>query len=764
MAEEAELNFDTMRGTAFFKRSVAALSAGALSAGAVVALGAPASANAHIQDLRAACQGLMASVGFGDIQSLNPQTQGAINCLAEYGITQGRTPTTYAPRDAVKRYEMAIFLDRLVRYVDANDTVGVNFTMNTSDAGFDDLKGVPQAGVNAINAIAHLGIAKGKTANAYDPFAPVTRRDMATFINRVQEAIAAQVTGYEGYSPAAATKQFDDVPSTLPRHEDIYALEAAGIVQGTDANTYKPFADVLRSEMAFFIMRHLNENIAAGRIASLADTTPPTVAPGAAEVGGTTAVFTANEDIDAASVEIADFTETAAGTITGVTASGATITVTFDTALTAGETVTLLANSIADVAGNLAPSADVTATAADTTAPTVTAGTATAGGTTVEFVADEDIDAATVAVGDFSETAAGAITGVSTAGGTITVTFDTALAAGETVTLLASSIADLAGNLAPASDVTATVATAADTTAPSVTADALAAGATTATFTANEDLDAATVEMADVTTTSTTATITGVSAAGAVITVTFSAGVAVGDQVTLAAKSVADAAGNLGPAAAETATAVDATAPAAPAVTNPTSPGHVNTDVRFLAGTTEANAQLVVRDELGNAVEVREDPAVAGGTSATADAAGAFDFYVVLSPNRANDFTIVAIDAAANESGATIVPTITQDNIAPGATVEAGTAGGNTIGVTFTEAINKGDLTATDITINGAPLADADATITFGATAEGATTATVTLTSPRTLAAGETVTLVANAVTDFATNPGPTTAVSDTVV
>jgi hypothetical protein len=92
---------------------------------------------------------------------------------------------------------------------------------------------------------------------------------MARFINRIQDAIGAQDAGAE-YDPAAADQTFDDVPVGSPGADDIYALEGAGIVQGTGANTYDPFSPVLRSQMAFFLMRHLDENIADGRVDSLA--------------------------------------------------------------------------------------------------------------------------------------------------------------------------------------------------------------------------------------------------------------------------------------------------------------------------------------------------------------------------------------------------------------------------------------------------------------------------------------------------------------
>lgn len=453
------------------KRSLAALGAGALSLGAIVPLAGTAVADAHVQDLQAACEGLTEPFGFKDIQSLHEATQDAINCLAHYGITEGRSATTYAPRDEVKRYEMAIFLTRVLAYIDEYDTIGLEITPDWSDAGFDDLEGVPEDGVDAINFIANLGVAKGKTPNLYDPYAPVTRRDMASFINRVQDVIASEAPEAD-YDPADATKEFDDVPPTMPRAEDIYALEGAGIVQGTSAKTYKPFASVLRSEMAFYIMRHLNENMAAGRVESQADTgeeppadtTDPTVKATAPAVGDKTVVFTANEDLDDASVQTTDFSTSVSAGVTGAVENDGVITVTLGAPLAAADTVTLAANSVQDLAGNEGPAAAVTGKApaapppTDTTDPTVQADTLIAGSTTATFTASEPLAEGTVAIDDFEEDSARSITGVTVEGATITVTFNSFLGEGDTVTLLAGSVADLAGNTGPEEDETATAA------------------------------------------------------------------------------------------------------------------------------------------------------------------------------------------------------------------------------------------------------------------------------------------------------------------
>ena len=53
-----------------------------------------------------------------DIGELSAESQTAINQLADLGITQGTSATTYSPDDAVKRGHMALFIARLMDLMD----------------------------------------------------------------------------------------------------------------------------------------------------------------------------------------------------------------------------------------------------------------------------------------------------------------------------------------------------------------------------------------------------------------------------------------------------------------------------------------------------------------------------------------------------------------------------------------------------------------------------------------------------------------------
>ena len=197
------------------------------------------------------------SPGFTDISSLAPATQQAIECLAFYGITQGYSDHTYRPAGYVLRWEMALFLARQVEYVAATTELDLPATLE--DPGFTDTAGLSQEAQDAIALLYTLDITKGTTATTFSPYMDVSRRDMATFMVRIQDLL-------EKDSYDTTKTFFTDVPSSMSRSEDINAIANQGIAVGYGDGTYGPYNSVRRSEMALFIMRHVDENVESGRI------------------------------------------------------------------------------------------------------------------------------------------------------------------------------------------------------------------------------------------------------------------------------------------------------------------------------------------------------------------------------------------------------------------------------------------------------------------------------------------------------------------
>jgi hypothetical protein len=112
-------------------------------------------------------------------------------------------------------------------------------------AGFVDVN-AGDTHTAAINCLVSLGIAKGKTATTYDPTAPVTRGQMASFV--------ARAMAWAGVSLPAGPDAFDDDNGDV--HEAaINQLAAAGLVNGTGARTYQPSLPLSRAQAASFVVR-----------------------------------------------------------------------------------------------------------------------------------------------------------------------------------------------------------------------------------------------------------------------------------------------------------------------------------------------------------------------------------------------------------------------------------------------------------------------------------------------------------------------------
>ena len=115
--------------------------------------------------------------GFVDLGGLSSETITAINQLAQLGITRGTSPTTFSPHDLVSRWQLALFITRLLA------RAGVSLPSGAHQ-GFTDLGGLSVEAVLAINQLRQLVIAKGTTPTTYTPYGIVFRWQMALFIRR----------------------------------------------------------------------------------------------------------------------------------------------------------------------------------------------------------------------------------------------------------------------------------------------------------------------------------------------------------------------------------------------------------------------------------------------------------------------------------------------------------------------------------------------------------------------------------------------------
>ncbi len=181
--------------------------------------------------------------GFEDIGELSAESQTAINQLADLGITQGTSATTYSPDDAVKRGHMALFISRLMDKMDPfadpnapDDAAPLAYipkqVEDTDDkpvsSPFTDLGGATKEAYDAITALWEMGVASGISDTSYAPSADITRAAMADFM--------VGVLDHSNARPAGVTMQVDETT-------DFATVTAVRAISVRDDN-FAPVADV----------------------------------------------------------------------------------------------------------------------------------------------------------------------------------------------------------------------------------------------------------------------------------------------------------------------------------------------------------------------------------------------------------------------------------------------------------------------------------------------------------------------------------------
>lgn len=234
------------------RRSTAAAATLALLLGIVVA-GTPREALGATPDavsIAAVCDGV-AGAGFTDIRGTTFEDE--IACFADHGFTRGtRGGTTYEPFGSSTRWQMATFIHRVLKTVVADDPdLGLP---SSSNQGFTDIGALDTELRDAINVLAELDVVKGSSATTFDPYSPIRRDQMASFINRAQGALQKQVHG----DPAGYTTSndfFPDVGGSSVHEDNVEGIASKGIVQGRTDGTYQPGDPVKRGQMAAYVMR-----------------------------------------------------------------------------------------------------------------------------------------------------------------------------------------------------------------------------------------------------------------------------------------------------------------------------------------------------------------------------------------------------------------------------------------------------------------------------------------------------------------------------
>jgi hypothetical protein len=166
--------------------------------------------------------------------------EASIEAIAALGITRGCNPPLvdrFCPATDVTRAEMAAFL-----------IVAIGEQPSTAFTGaFPDVP-AGQWYTGYVERLKELGITTGNADGTFGPDRPVTRAEMAVFLNRAFEL---------GLPVAGAA--FEDVPADQWYAQAVEAIRLAGITTGCSAapSLYCPVDPVKRDQMATFVARAL---------------------------------------------------------------------------------------------------------------------------------------------------------------------------------------------------------------------------------------------------------------------------------------------------------------------------------------------------------------------------------------------------------------------------------------------------------------------------------------------------------------------------
>ena len=147
--------------------------------------------------------------GLSDIGTVSLDAVTAINQLIQLGVSKGTSSLTFSPFDGVPRWQMALFLTRML------DEAGVGLPSGLGQ-GFTDIGGLSGGAQQAINQLAQLGISEGTSSTTYSPFGAVTRAQMALFLARTLQVggvVPSSFSGGVSFPRASAPSGAPDLTS-----------------------------------------------------------------------------------------------------------------------------------------------------------------------------------------------------------------------------------------------------------------------------------------------------------------------------------------------------------------------------------------------------------------------------------------------------------------------------------------------------------------------------------------------------------------------
>lgn len=169
---------------------------------------------------------------FGDLESV-PWAEDAVSYLYTKGIVNGKADGVFAPLDTVTRAEF-------VKMV----MVAMGETAQASDTVFADVSASDWFAPYVAAAEAH-GIVTGDTNGCFNPYAPISREDIATILHRTVEG-----------GEAETELSFTDTEAVSDYAKTAVAYFAEnGIINGLGDGSFGPKKNATRAEAAVMLFR-----------------------------------------------------------------------------------------------------------------------------------------------------------------------------------------------------------------------------------------------------------------------------------------------------------------------------------------------------------------------------------------------------------------------------------------------------------------------------------------------------------------------------
>ncbi len=133
-------------------------------------------------------------------------------------------------------------------YISAPTSGSADYMVSANGIAFADLAGTQSEMRDAIDMLSSKGIINGKTSTTFDPYAPISRAEIAALMLRVA-----------GLDSVAAQGSFSDVTEANWYYEVAGSVKTLGLIEGYEDGTFRGDGTITRSEIYVILARYLTE-------------------------------------------------------------------------------------------------------------------------------------------------------------------------------------------------------------------------------------------------------------------------------------------------------------------------------------------------------------------------------------------------------------------------------------------------------------------------------------------------------------------------